>query len=39
MGKEADPVNLNMCTRYENAECHEREDEESYPCNDIKAGN
>ena len=38
MEEEADPVDLNICTRYESTECHEREDEVSYPCKDIKAG-
>jgi len=36
MGKEVDPVNLNKCAGWESAESREREDEESYPCNDIK---
>jgi len=37
VGEEGDPVKLTICTRWQSAECHEREDEESYPCNDIKA--
>jgi len=36
MGQEADPVKLNICSGWEGAEGHEREDEENYPCEDIK---
>ena len=35
-GEEADPVKLSICAGWESAECHEREDEESYPCDDIE---
>ena len=30
------PVKLDICARWERAECHEREDEENYPCDEIK---
>lgn len=36
MGQEADPANFDICVGWETAKCHEREDEESYPCDDIK---
>ena len=36
MREEADPVKLSICTGWEGAEGHEREDEEGYPCDDIE---
>ena len=35
MGKEADPVNLEICAGWEIAEYRESEDEEHYPCDDT----
>ena len=39
MGKESDPVNLDICAGWEGAECNEGEDEEDYPCDGIQAQN
>ena len=36
MGEEADPIKLDVCAGWESTQCHEREDEESYPCDEIK---
>jgi len=36
MGEEADPIKLDVCVGWESTQCHEREDEESYPCDEIK---
>jgi len=36
MGEDADPVKLDICVGWESTQCHEREDEENYPCDEIK---